>query len=167
MTAAAAPRLIARLAVLAWMAVAPLPAAAMGAQPGSAQVPPWAVEALAKAKQQIDAGNYEAALGDLDAVIQADPKNPDVLTYIAYANRKLGNLDVAQQTYEKALAIDPQNRGANEYLGELHLVRGDLAGARARLEALDTACLFGCAEYDQLKQRIADFEAGRFDPSAK
>lgn len=159
---------LSRLAALALLTLLAAPAVAMAPQPGDQSgLPPWANEALAKAKQQIDAGRYAVALGELEAVLDADPENPDVLTYIAYAHRKRGELDAAQESYEKALALDPQHRGANAYLGDLYLARGDLASAKARLEVLDGACLFGCAEYDALKESIEAFEAGRFDPGAK
>ena len=63
--------------------------------------------------------------------------------------------------YKKALAIDPDHRGANEYLGELYLQTGDLAKARVRLDKLDGICFFGCEEYDDLKRAIKAFEAAQ------
>ena len=53
---------------------------------------------------------------------------------------------LALPAYNKALAIDPKHRGANEYLGELYLQLGDLAKAEERLEKLDDICFYGCGE---------------------
>ncbi len=61
--------------------------------------------------------------------------------------------------YQKALAIKPDHRGANEYIGELYLETGKPAKARERLKVLDSACFFGCEEYDELKAAIAAYEA--------
>jgi hypothetical protein len=55
------------------------------------------------------------------------------------------------------LQIDPQHRGANEYLGELYLQIGQLDKAEERLEVLDKECFFGCEEFDELKEAIADY----------
>jgi len=56
------------------------------------------------------------------------------------------------------LAIDPEHRGANEYLGELYLQTNDLAKAKERLNKLDDICYFGCEEFDDLKSAIAAYE---------
>ena len=68
-------------------------------------------------------------------------------------------MDQALDAYQKALAIDPEHLGANEYLGELYLQTGDLAKAKERLETLDDVCIFGCDEFDDLKQAIKAYEA--------
>jgi len=108
----------------------------------------------------IDGKRFEAALAPLQTLAGSFPDNPDVMNYLGYANSQLGRYDEAKAQYAKALAIDPRHRGANEYLGELHLKLGDLPAAEARLAVLDSACLFGCAEYTALKKAIADYKSG-------
>ena len=60
----------------------------------------------------------------------------------------------AEAFYHQALAIDPNHRGATEYYGELKVLEGDVAGARALLARLDSVCTFGCAEAEELRRWI-------------
>ena len=112
-----------------------------------------------EAKKNIDAGNYKMAVMLLQQSVAENPANPDAWNYLGYSLRKSGRKEEALVNYQKALAIDPEHRGANEYLGELYLEMGDLAMARERLEVLDDACFFGCAEYTELKEAIKAYEA--------
>lgn len=109
----------------------------------------------------VKAAQYEKAVKRLSKVVAAKPGNADAWNYIGFSHRNLKQLDQALAAYTKALAIDPEHRGANEYLGELYLQTGDLEKARARLKTLDAACMFGCEEYDDLKQAIKKYEAAR------
>jgi tetratricopeptide (TPR) repeat protein len=106
----------------------------------------------------INEHRYEEAIVALQDAEKAFGPHPDVLTYLGFANRKLGRYAAAEAYYLKALAIAPGHRGATEYYGELMVERGDLAGARAKLAALDASCAFGCYEAEELRRWIA---AGR------
>ena len=109
----------------------------------------------------VEAKDFGRALGLLGKVVRADPRNADAWNWIGFSNRKLKRLKASLVAYKKALAIDPDHRGANEYLGELYLTTGDLAKARVRLDKLDSICFFGCEEYDDLKRAIKAFEAAQ------
>lgn len=61
--------------------------------------------------------------------------------------------------YRKALDLDPEHKGAHEYIGEAYLMVGDLARAEEHLAALDGLCFFGCEEYRELKEAIAAYKA--------
>ena len=87
-----------------------------------------------KAQKAALAGDYKGAIMLLEQVVGKDPGNADAYNYLGYSHRKLGNDQQALDYYTKALAIDTDHRGANEYLGELHLSKGDLAKAEAQLE---------------------------------
>jgi tetratricopeptide (TPR) repeat protein len=106
----------------------------------------------------INEGRYEAALASLEAARTSFGAHPDILTYLGFANRKLGRFEVAETYYRAALAAAPDHKGATEYFGELMVERGDLAGAKTMLAKLDAVCAFGCAEADELRRWI---EAGR------
>jgi tetratricopeptide (TPR) repeat protein len=110
----------------------------------------------------INEGRYHAAIASLRRAEAAFGPHPDVLTYLGFANRKLGRFDVAEDYYQAALAAAPAHRGATEYYGELKVERGDLAGAEAMLARLDTMCRFGCAEAEELRRWI---DAARATPS--
>ena len=80
----------------------------------------------------INEGRYEDALGSLRQAGLALGPHPDVLTYQGFANRKLHNYDVAISFYSAALALEPDHRGANEYLGEYFVETGQIAKAKVR-----------------------------------
>jgi tetratricopeptide (TPR) repeat protein len=103
----------------------------------------------------INEHRYQDALGALADAQKAFGPHPDVLTYIGYTYRKMGQLDRAETYYRQALAIAPMHRGATEYYGELKVERGDMAGAKLMLAQLDRECAFGCAEAETLRQWIA------------
>jgi len=109
--------------------------------------------------QAVNAGQYGRALRLFERTVQGQPNNADAWNYIGYSHRKMKQFKESLAAYTKALAIDPDHRGANEYLGELYLQTGDLGKARERLQKLDQLCTFGCEEYDELKQAIATYEA--------
>jgi tetratricopeptide (TPR) repeat protein len=102
----------------------------------------------------INEGRYEAAIAALQDARTTFGPHPDILTYLGFANRKLGRLKVAESYYLQALAAEPEHRGATEYYGELMVERGDLGGAREMLAKLEEQCSFGCAEADELRRWI-------------
>ena len=66
--------------------------------------------------------------------------------------------DQALDAYQKALAINPDHLGANEYLGELFLQIGELEKARERLKKLNDICTAGCEELDDLNAAVLAYE---------
>ena len=110
------------------------------------------------AKKAVKAKDFSAALPLLQGLSEKNAKNPDIFNLLGYTNSNLGNYDAAKKAYGKALVLAPEHRGANEYLGQLHLKLGELAAAVERLAVLDKACFFGCEEYDELKEAIAIFK---------
>lgn len=102
----------------------------------------------------INEEQYEQAIASLERARASFGAHPDILTYLGFANRKLGRFDIAESYYRQALALAPEHKGATEYFGELMVERGDLDGARAMLARLDTICTFGCAEADELRRWI-------------
>jgi len=111
-----------------------------------------------EAKKLIEAKNFAGAVPLLEQVVAADPKDADAYNLLGYSQRKSGNPEAALGNYQKALALDPEHRGANEYLGELYLKMGELDKAKERLDVLDAACFFGCDEYRDLKKAISAYK---------
>jgi tetratricopeptide (TPR) repeat protein len=105
----------------------------------------------------IEDKKYQQAITELDEALRDDPDNADMLNLMAYSHRKLKHFDIALDYYQQALAIEPDHRGANEYLGELYLQTGQLEKAEERLKVLDEECFFGCDEYDQLEAAIEEY----------
>lgn len=111
-------------------------------------------EAYAAAVGLIHQARYADALAKLDAAQVAIGPHPDILNYRGFASRKLGRFDAAFGYYREALALNPDHRGANEYLGELYLQLGRTDEARRQLARLDTLCPYGCAEREELQRWI-------------
>ncbi len=114
---------------------------------------------FAAAESKIKAGDYTAAIASLLKVTKDEPKNADAYNYLGYSHRKLGKFDEALGYYQKALSLDPDHLGANEYLGELYLQTSQLEKAEKQLEILDDLCFFGCDEYRELKGKIAEYKS--------
>ena len=131
-----------------------------------ADTPAKAASPLVAARAHLAGQRWPAALDELRRVNAGG--NADWNNLMGYALRKQASpdLDSAQRHYEAALRIDPRHRGAMEYLGELFLMKGDLARAEQQLTALGRQCLLPCEEFTDLKNAVARFKANgnRFVP---
>lgn len=111
----------------------------------------WQVE-YRRAVTLIKADKFADGLQALEALNRPDDAN--VLNYMGYANRKLGNMDKARTYYEAALKINPDHKGALEYYGEFKVIQGDIEAARRHLVKLEVLCGTSCEEYRDLKEAI-------------
>lgn len=114
---------------------------------------------FAAGKAAIDAEQWEVAIAAFTQVTVDEPKNADAYNYLGFANRKMKNYDAAFANYNKALTIDSDHKGANEYIGEAYLQTGNLKMAEEHLLKLDALCFFGCPEYTMLKRAVEDYKA--------
>ena len=142
-------------AAIAAVTAATGPSAALPPPPSLLLAGPQAGDgAYLKAVSLINEHRYTEALTALDAALAAFGPHPDVLTYMGYTHRKLGEYAAAEGYYQAALAVAPRHRGATEYYGELKAERGDIAGARVMLARLEADCAFGCIEAEDLRRWI-------------
>jgi len=102
----------------------------------------------------INAGKFDNALAELDRAALSFGPHPDILTYQGFANRKLEKFDLAENYYQRALAVAPDHLGAIEYYGELKVQRGNIKGAKQHLARLEKLCSFGCYEAEELRRWI-------------
>lgn len=102
----------------------------------------------------INQGRYQDALTSLSVARAAFGPHPDVLTYVGFTYRKMGEYDQAEKYYTEALKVAPDHKAATEYYGELKVERGDLPGARKLLARLADICVYGCAEEQELRRWI-------------
>lgn len=137
------------IVTLVLVTVGPLHAAA-GGYSGSADLKPIL--------KLIDQGEYDAAIDRLHVELDYDPDNADILSLLGFGYRKTRKFDDALTFYQWALRVEPEHRGANEYLGELYLETNRLDKAMRQLEILDDLCTFSCKEYSQLKQTIDSYQ---------
>ena len=104
-------------------------------------------------KEKVDKAkkNYEKAQKLLIKSNDKNPNNADTLNYLGFTTRKLGDYENGEKYYLQGLAIEPNHKGINEYLGELYVVTNRIDLAKKRLDVLK-AC--NCEEYDELKEVI-------------
>jgi tetratricopeptide (TPR) repeat protein len=116
---------------------------------------------MADAEKAVQAKDWNKAIGLLNRVVADSPKNADAYNYLGYSHRKLGNRDQALTYYNHALYLDPNHRGALEYLGELYLDMSQLPQAEEQLMKLAKVCGPRCNEYRELQDQVAKFKAGQ------
>lgn len=109
---------------------------------------------LAQAQADLDAGKWTSAITKLKAIVEVDSSNDDAFNLLGYAYRKSGNLDLAQRYYKRALKLNPKHTGALEYQGELYLMLGDSANAKANLVKIEAICGTTCEAYKDLAKAI-------------
>lgn len=117
---------------------------------------------LSEIQMVIEEGEPQKAIEMLWQYLESNPDDADGYNLLGYSYRKNQKFDLAKKSYDRALAIEPEHKGAHEYLGELYLQTGQLEKAEAQLEKLAQICgLEGCTEYEELRVAIADFKRGK------
>ena len=91
---------------------------------------------------------YAQAFNKLEKAYKSDKKNPDILNYMGFTTRKVGNFDQAEKFYLEGLKIKPNHNGINEYLGELYVQTNQIDKANERLAVLKNC---NCDEYNELQ----------------
>ncbi|HKK29663.1 MAG TPA: tetratricopeptide repeat protein [Alphaproteobacteria bacterium] len=116
---------------------------------------------LTDVQELIRQGDYQKAIGGLISYIQTEPGDAEGYNLLGYSYRKLGQFEKAEKAYTRALGIDPNHKGANEYLGELYLQTDRLPEAEEQLATLRRLCGGeDCEEYRLLAEAIAEYKAG-------
>lgn len=123
----------------------------------------WATTStsLQTAQNLIQKQRYKKAIGELMRLKKADQQNANIYNLLGYSHRKLQKFGPAYDYYQEALAINPNHKGANEYLGELYLQTHRLGEAKKQLAILEKICSKNCEEYQDL---LADIKAYKEKP---
>jgi Flp pilus assembly protein TadD len=123
---------------------------------------PSTSERLASARKAIEAKDWARAKTELDAALREEPRNADVHNLLGYSYRKRANPDLpkAFEHYNMALKLNPNHRGAHEYIGEAYLMDKKPEEAEKHLAALEKICgNKTCEEYEDLAKSIAAYKA--------
>jgi Flp pilus assembly protein TadD len=112
----------------------------------------------AAGKQAIEAKDWAAAISALSSAALRDTRNADIQSYLGFAYRKSGQLDLAFRHYARALQLNPRHRGAHEYVGEAYLMVRNVKKAEAHLAALKRICFIPCEEQEDLEKAIMHFK---------
>ena len=91
---------------------------------------------------------YAKAQGLLIKSNNKKPNDADTLNYLGFTTRKLGDFENGEKYYLQGLAIDPNHKGINEYLGELYVATKRHNLAIERLEVLKSC---NCEEFQELE----------------
>ncbi|MGH1540569.1 MAG: tetratricopeptide repeat protein [Arenicella sp.] len=105
-------------------------------------------------KKLLKKEQYQQAIDKLLAMEKKDSNNADVYNLLGYSHRKLQRYDEAYDYYQQALTLEPEHKGANEYLGELYLETDRLEQAQKQLQILEGICSKSCREYKKLAKAI-------------
>ena len=101
-----------------------------------------------KGKSEKAKKRFNDAIEFLTIANRETPNEPDILNYLGYSLRKVGDFIMAEIYYEQGLAINPEHVGINEYLGELYVETNRINKAKERLVVLENC---NCEEYAELK----------------
>ena len=116
-------------------------------------------KAAKKGKLKKAEKKYKKAFEHLTKANAEDPGNPDILNYLGFTARKLGDFKNSEIYYLLGLEIDPNHVGINEYLGELYVATNRHNLAIERLEILKSC---NCEEYNDLKAIIAGEKVSKY-----
>ncbi len=104
---------------------------------------------------------WARAISELERAVRDDARNADAHNLLAYSYRKSSsaNLSKAFQHYGIALKLDPNHKGAHEYIGEAYLMDKKPAKAEEHLARLQQICgNASCEEYVDLAKAIAEYK---------
>jgi len=115
---------------------------------------------LDQARAAIARQDWTRAQAFARQAVARDPLNADAHNLYAYAMRKGPNpaMDLVFRHYNEALRLNPQHRGAHEYIGEAYLMVNNLPKAEEHLAQLNKLCFLPCAEYTELKKAVEKYK---------
>lgn len=83
-----------------------------------------AAQYLEKAQEHMLNGDYNAALRQVDLVLTVQPDNVQALTMKGSIYYAMGNYQLANQTWEQVLVLDPSNQEVRDFQDYLKAQRG-------------------------------------------
>jgi Flp pilus assembly protein TadD len=118
-----------------------------------------AAASLESARASIKRKHYPDAIAELRAILVKEPSNADAHSLLGFSLRKSGDLNTSKVHYDEALKLDPDHKGAHEYIGELYLMRKQPDEARKHLIILERLCAGkGCEEYQDLAKALTAYK---------
>ena len=109
-----------------------------------------------KAYKMIDKGQYSKAQKILKNYTKSEPEDPDGWTLLAFTYRKLDKFAESEEYYLKALNLEPDNKSALEYQGELFIETNRIDLAKANIKKLQNLCPNSCEELEKLQSYLLD-----------
>ena len=93
------------------------------------------VDRMVTGRAAIKAADWKKAISELNVAVKEQPRNADAHNLLAYSFRKQATPDLpkAFEHYTTALKLNPNHKGAHEYIGEAYLMDGKPAKAEEHL----------------------------------
>jgi tetratricopeptide (TPR) repeat protein len=114
---------------------------------------------LDAARNSLREGRHGEAAAAYQAVLKRDPRNVEAMTHLGLIVAVGGHADAALETFDRALAIDPNYPAALLYRGQvLYEVKRDTAGAVRSWEKFLAVVPSG-EDHDRVKSLIAEARA--------
>lgn len=110
---------------------------------------------LASAEELIRKESYSDAIEVLNGIVETNPREADAYNLLGYSYRKSKDFNRAERNYMRALRLDPDHKGALEYVGELYLETNRRDKAEESLARLEELCPQGCEELEDLREAMA------------
>ena len=111
---------------------------------------------IRSARAAIEREDWDRAIARLQAAERLDPGSADIQNLLGYSYRMKGDVETSFRYYHRALQINPDHRGAHEYIGRSYLLLGQEDKARSHLAHLEQTCLGECPERDSLRAAITE-----------
>jgi Flp pilus assembly protein TadD len=123
---------------------------------------PAKIDRMASGRAAIKSADWKKAISEFSAAVKDQPGNADAHNLLAFSFRKQATPDLpkAFEHYNTALKLNPNHKGAHEYIGEAYLMDKQPAKAEEHLARLKTICGgTACEEYDDLAKSLAAYKA--------
>ncbi len=95
---------------------------------------------FAKGVAAFEREDWRAVIEHMNDAVERRPWHDEAYNLLGFAHRKLGDYDRSLDFYDKALTLNPHNRGALEYLGEAYLDLGRPEDTKEILSKLALEC---------------------------
>ena len=121
---------------------------------------PTVHQRMKAARDAIAKSDWRVVKFETQRVITDEPGNADAHNLLAYAYRKQERPDLTRafEHYKIALQLNPQHKGAHEYIGEAYLMDRKPERAEQHLVALERICgNRQCEEYVDLEQALTAY----------
>ena len=110
---------------------------------------------LASAEELIRKESYSDAIEVLNGIVETNPREADAYNLLGYSFRKSKDFNRAERNYMRALRLNPDHKGALEYVCELYLETNRREKAEESLARLEELCPQGCEELEDLREAMA------------
>jgi Flp pilus assembly protein TadD len=123
--------------------------------------PAAAEDPMATARKHVQAKQWSQAASVLEKVVAKEPRNADAHNLLGFSYRWMDRMDESFASYGQALAIDPNHRGANHYVGVAYLKVGKPEKAEEHLAKLQQICGANCEETRELAAKLSEYKTAK------